>query len=95
MTTDTMKISNCKINNTLIKFNPPFEFELRYYKQRISATDDKVLMINATSTSMEKLRVELEEKIGLLWNVYVNCPVTQLTKDAIEFRNELKKRVIQ
>ena len=88
-----MQISTCIINNRLITFKPPFVFELDYVGDDDIAATNIELDIMTTAKSHKELRLNIEDQIRLLWNVYVDCPVTQLAKDAIEFRNKLKSRV--
>ena len=93
---DTMQIATCVINNKLITFKPPFVFELEYKDNgRIIASSKDILRLNTYEKSLKGLRKSIEEGIGLIWNDYVNCSILQLSKDAILFRNILKKRVKQ
>lgn len=89
----TMNIATCIINNKLIRFDPPFVFTLDYVGDGDIAATNIDLDIMTMAKSHKELRLNIEDQIGLLWNEYVNCSVTQLTKDAIEFRNKLKSRV--
>ena len=92
----TMLIATCVINKRLITFNPPFVFELEYKENgRIIADCNDILTLTTGEESLKAIRKSIEEGIGLIWNDYVNCSILQLSKDAILFRNILKKRVKQ
>lgn len=93
---DTMTIATCIINKQLVIFKPPFVFDLEYKDNgRIIAECKDILELNTNADSLMELRISIGDAIGLIWADYVNCPISQLTKDAIEFRNKLKERVVE
>jgi hypothetical protein len=90
----SIPISSFRLDGDIILLSDPVDFSIRFEEDMYILSNDELDLYSADKT-LEKAFKEIQYDLGVLWKEYVKAPESELTKDAIEFRELLKRRLLR
>lgn len=88
-----LPIESFFVGNKNIRFKKPLQCDFIFENGRYNVSNDRYSIL-VVSDNMREVIIDIKDQLNLLWREYVECDESELTDNAIKFRNLLIRSVI-